>query len=398
VIGAGPAGLIAAETLAAAGYPVDLFEGAATLGRKLLVAGRGGLNLTHSEPFEALCARYGAAAAWMRPHLDAFGPDALRAWAAGLGIETFVGSSGRVFPTGMKAAPLLRAWVRRLRALGVRVHLRHRWEGWEADGRLRFATPEGVGHHTARAVILALGGASWPHLGSDGAWVAPLAALGIGLAPLRPANCGFDLAADPERLARLAGQRLPTVTLSFGAVTRRGEITLTATGIEGGLVYGLSAALREAIAADGLARPRLDLLPDWPAERIADRLAAPRGARSLSTVLRRVLPLSAPAVGLLALLGPHPLPAAPHSLAALIKGLDLPLIRPRPIAEAISTAGGVCLDEVGSGLMLRRRPGCFVAGEMLDWEAPTGGYLLTGCFATGRAAALGAADWMDRQS
>lgn len=385
VIGAGPAGLMAAEVMAKQGLAVQVFDAMPSPGRKFLLAGKGGLNLTHSEPAEHFIARYGAAAGFMAPLLAEFGPDHLRAWAGGLGIETFVGSSGRVFPAQMKAAPLLRAWVRRLRGLGVSLHPRRRWLGWDAGNRLRFAGPEGEETVEARACVLALGGASWPHLGSDGGWVSLLAAKGVEIAPLKPANCGFDLDWSASFAERFAGGRTGTVELSFAGQRRRGEITLTAAGIEGGAVYGLAAQLRDSLEASGEAVLHVDLMPDWSAERVAAALARPRGSRSLSTFLKKALPLSPTALGLLREVAPATEPSA-----GLIKALPLRLLRPRPLAEAISTAGGIELAEVDDSLMLKRLPGTFAAGEMLDWEAPTGGYLLTGCFATGYRAGLAA--------
>lgn len=390
VVGAGPAGLIAAEVMAARGLTVEVFDAMPSPGRKFLLAGKGGLNLTHSEPPERFGARYGAAAAFMAPLLAKFGPEHLRAWAAGLGVETFVGSSGRVFPAEMKAAPLLRAWIRRLRSQGVVLHPRRRWLGWDAGGRLRFAGPGGDEEAIeAKACILALGGASWPQLGSDGGWAPILAEKGVEIAPLRPANCGFDLDWSPSFAERFAGGRTGTVELSFAGIKRRGEITITATGIEGGAVYGLSAELRDGLAASGEAVLRVDLMPDWSPERVAAALARPRGSRSLSTFLKKALPLNPMA---LALLREVTREATPAALAGAIKALPLRLRRPRPLAEAISTAGGIALAELDGNLMLKRLPGIFAAGEMLDWEAPTGGYLLTGCFATGHAAGLAAAD------
>ena len=397
VVGAGPAGLMAAQRLAERGHAVALYEAQPTPGRKLLRAGKGGLNLTHGEPAERFLTRYGARAGRLAPLLAAFGPAELRAWAADLGVETFVGSSGRVFPRAMKAAPLLRAWLGRLAALGVTLHPRHRWQGWAEDGALAFATPDGPRTIRPAATVLALGGASWPRLGSDGAWVGPLTGLGLAIAPLRPANCGFDCDWSPAFAARAAGSRLAPVTFSFAGQSRRGELTLTASGIEGGLVYAFAAALRDALEQTGTAAPILDLLPDWPAERVVAALARPRGARSFSTFLRKVLPpLAAPAIGLLRECLPAEVLADPAALASGIKGLPLPLRRPRPLAEAISTAGGVDFAELDDGLMVRKRPGVFLAGEMLDWEAPTGGYLLTACFATGAAAGSAAADWLER--
>lgn len=387
VVGAGPAGLMAAEAMAEGGLTVEVFDAMPSPGRKFLLAGRGGLNLTHSEPMERFLPRYGAAAGFMAPLLAAFGPAELRAWAEGLGVRTFVGSSGRVFPEEMKAAPLLRAWLRRLRAMGVRLHARRRWLGWDAAGRWRFAGPDGEERVEAAAGVLALGGASWPNLGSDGGWVPILGAEGVRVSPLRPANCGFDLDWSPLFAERFAGGRTGTVELSHGGKRLRGEVTITATGIEGGAVYALSAGLRDEIAAWGAARLTLDLMPDWTPERVAAALARPHGSKSVSTALKKALPLSPVA---LALLREVAGPLRPAALAPLVKALPLAPLRPRPLAEAISTAGGIALDEVDGALMLRRRPGIFAAGEMLDWEAPTGGYLLTGCMASGYTAGRGA--------
>ena len=399
IVGAGPAGLMAAETLAERGFAVDVFDAMASPGRKFLLAGKGGLNLTHSESSERFITRYGEAAPRLGPLLAEFGPDHLRAWAQRLGVETFVGSSGRVFPAEMKAAPLLRAWMRRLRGLGVRLHVRHRWLGWGEDGGLRFATPAGEVLVHPAATLLALGGGSWARLGSDGAWTTLLARRGIAITPLRPANCGFDADWSPVFAQRFAGSRLATVTLGFDGHRLRGEIAITATGIEGGAVYALSAPIRDAIAARGTATLTLDLKPDWSAERVTAALARPRGAKSLSTFLTKALGLSPVAIGLLRETLPAETLADPVRLGLAVKGLNLSLKRPRPLDEAISTAGGIAWAELDEALMLRRLPGTFAAGEMLDWEAPTGGYLLTACFATGRRAGLGAADYLaDRRN
>jgi len=392
IIGAGPAGLMAAETLAGQGIAAAVYDAMPSPGRKFLLAGKGGLNLTHSEAPERFIARYGARAdVFARLLLADFGPAELRAWTEGLGITTFVGSSGRVFPAEMKAAPLLRAWLRRLRGLGVNLHVRHRWLGWDDRGALRFATLAGEIAVTAEATILALGGASWPQLGSDGAWATVLAERGVEIAPLAPANCGFDCDWSPLFAERFAGSRLGTVQLSFAGQSVRGDITLSATGIEGGSIYALSAALRDAIAAEGRAELTLDLMPDWNAERLHAALARPRGSRSLSTFLGKALPLKAPALGLLREVLPREVLETPARLAEIVKALPVVLKRPRPLAEAISTAGGVRFEDLDEHLMLKTLPGVFIAGEMLDWEAPTGGYLLTGCLASGRAAGLGVA-------
>jgi uncharacterized flavoprotein (TIGR03862 family) len=407
VIGGGPAGLMAAEALSQGGVQVDLFDAMPSVGRKFLLAGKGGLNLTHSEPIEPFLGRYAERRAALEPSVLAFGPQALRDWAAGQGIETFVGTSGRVFPRDMKAAPLLRAWLHRLRACGVRLHARHRWLGWSADGALRFDTPAGEQHHAADAVVLALGGASWPRLGSDGAWVPLLQSRGAVVAPLRASNCGFDAAPTaPGRSGwsdhlreRFAGQPVKPVAASFTDATGRterqqGEFVLTATGIEGSLVYAFSARLREAIAAQGSATLVLDLLPAHSAEQVLAETRRPRGPRSLSTHLKSRLGLQGLKMALLhELLQPAQL-ADPLALAQAIKALPLTLAAPRPVDEAISTAGGIAFESLDEHLMLRNAPGVFCAGEMLDWEAPTGGYLLTACFATGRTAGLGALQWL----
>lgn len=407
IIGGGPAGLMAAEVLAAAGHAVTVFDAKPSVGRKFLLAGKGGLNLTHSEPFEPFVGRFGARAAQIEPLLRSFDADALRAWAAGLGVETFVGSSGRVFPADLKAAPLLRAWLHRLRAAGVKFAMRHRWTGWAAEpgmGALRFATPDGERLVTPAATLLALGGASWPQLGSDGAWAPWLAARGVDVAPLQPANCGFDIgptAAHPagpgwsERFAsEFAGQPVKPVALEAeGFPRRQGEFVITATGIEGSLVYAASAVLRDRIARDGSATLHLDLLPQLPPERVLAEVKHPRGSRSLSSHLKSRLHLGPLKLGLLHELLTREQMLDAIALAAALKALPLTLQNPRPVAEAISTAGGVRFEALTDGLMLKALPGVFCAGEMLDWEAPTGGYLLTASLASGRAAALGIASW-----
>ncbi len=392
IIGAGPAGLFAAETLATAGLPVTVYERMPRVARKLLLAGRGGLNLTHSEPLERFLARYRPVAPQLRAAITAFPPDALRAWCEGLGQETFVGTSGRVFPRAMKTSPLLRAWLERLARLGVEIETGHRWIGW--DGRtLTFETPQGAVAVTPRATILAAGGASWPRLGSDGAWTAAFAGEGIAVAPLAPSNCGVEIAWSEIVRSRCAGQPLKRIAVSAGGETVRGEAMITGHGLEGGAIYAASAPIREQIAAHGAAAIRIDLRPDETEAAIAARLQRPRGKQSLATYLRKALSLDPQAVALLqeaAFAAGTPLAAqAPDALAAAVKAVPLTATGLAPLARAISTAGGVRFDEVDDTLMLRRRPGVFVAGEMLDWDAPTGGYLLQACFATGRAAALG---------
>ncbi|PKO73641.1 MAG: aminoacetone oxidase family FAD-binding enzyme [Betaproteobacteria bacterium HGW-Betaproteobacteria-17] len=397
VIGGGPAGLMAAEVLSQGGVGVDLYDAMPSLGRKFLLAGVGGMNITHSEPFDIFLSRFGARAADIQPLLEAFPPDALREWIHGLGVETFVGSSGRVFPTGMKAAPLLRAWLHRLREAGVRFHVRHRWLGWRADGALRFASPQGELAVRADAVVLALGGGSWANLGSNGAWVPLLAQRGVEVAPLLPSNCGFDVAGGwSEHLKnRFAGQPLKTVALRFTDAAgrgheRRGELMLSDRGIEGSLVYALSAPLRDTIAAQGAMTVQFDLAPDKPLARVMAEVAHPRGARSLSSHLQSRAGIKGVKMALLReILSPVQL-NDPVQLAHAIKSLPITLAAPRPLDEAISSAGGVRFETLDGRLMLRDLPGVFCAGEMLDWEAPTGGYLLTACFASGRAAGQGA--------
>lgn len=470
VIGAGPAGLMAAETLAQAGHPVDVYDAMPSVARKFLLAGKGGMNITHSEPLPAFIGRYGSRAAQLDPMIRDFDPDTLRAWIEGLGVGTFVGSSGRVFPTDMKAAPLLRAWMQRLRDAGVRFHMRHRWIGWDEDGALRFVVggavaavraaqggagggvgadagagtgadgdagagadaragvvasagpdaPAGairagarpgaaasassgpsaneVGVHAA-ATVLALGGASWPRLGSDGAWVPLLAATGTTVAPLKPANCGFDIAWTPFFSDKFAGAPLRAITAQVTNLhgithTRTGECIVTATGIEGGLIYALSAALRDTIATVGSATLTIDLAPGLSFERVLEEIQWPRGSKSMANHLRSRVRIEGVKAGLLREVLDAGGFADPQRLARTIKALPLTLIAPRPIAEAISTAGGVQFESMDARGMLLARPGVFCAGEMLDWEAPTGGYLLTACFASGRAAGKGVAAWL----
>jgi uncharacterized flavoprotein (TIGR03862 family) len=387
IIGGGPAGLMAAEVIAAAGVAVTLFERMPSVGRKLLMAGRGGLNLTHSEPLDRFRARYGDASAWMGPLLDAFPPQALIGWCEGLGQPTFVGSSGRVFPKAMKASPLLRAWIRRLEGLGVRFVMQARWTGWNETGALTFADGS---TYAADAVLLALGGASWPRLGADGGWTALLP--DIQIAPLRPANCGFAVEWSAIFRDRFAGTPLKRIALSLGDRTVEGEAMITAKGVEGGAVYALSAPARETIARDGSASLRIDLRPDMTLATLAERLdEGSRGSASLSSFLRKRAGLAPVAVGLIQ--------EARHAgqtkpLPALVKSLPLRLTAPFGLARAISTAGGIARSELDERLMLKKRPGVFAAGEMLDWEAPTGGYLLQGCMATGVAAGRGVLAWL----
>jgi uncharacterized flavoprotein (TIGR03862 family) len=398
VIGGGPAGLLAAEVLARGGARVTLYDRMPSAGRKFLLAGRGGLNLTHSEEPERLLERYGDALPHLRAAIAAFSPADLRAWCEGLGQSTFVGSSGRVFPQAFKASPLLRAWLRRLDAAGVAFKPRHLWAGWNEDGDLRFDSAGGQVAVRADATVLALGGASWPRLGSDGGWVDVMTRAGITVTPLAPANCAVTAGWSEMFASRFEGQPLKRVALSFAGRTVRGEAIITRDGLEGGAIYALSAPLRAAIAANGEARVHIDLRPDIAASALEQRLCAPRGKQSLATNLRKTLALSPAAVGLLheaTIASPERLSGlAPAALAALIKAVPVRLIGVAPLANAISTAGGITFREIDDGFMLRRRPGVFVAGEMLDWEAPTGGYLLQAAFSTGAAAARGALNWL----
>jgi uncharacterized flavoprotein (TIGR03862 family) len=396
IVGAGPAGLFAAERLAGSGLAVAVYDRMPSAGRKFLLAGRGGLNLTHAEPIDAFIERYGTRAAWMDPLIRAFPPQVLRDWCHGLGIPTFVGSSRRIFPEGMKASPLLRAWLARLSALGVIIRRRHEWTGFGADGALAFTTPDGPATVAADAAILALGGVSWPRLGSDGGWVPILEAAGIPVAPLLPANCGFAVAWSPHIADRFAGAPLKRIALSFAGRTVRGEAVLTRTGIEGGAVYALAPALRHALLRDGTALPTLDLKPDMGEAEIAARLAQGSAADSTATRLRRTLGLAGPAYPLLRESASATDLGAPGALARAVKAVPLRLIGTAPIGRAISTAGGIPFEALDDGLMIRDRPGLFAAGEMLDWEAPTGGYLLQACFATGAAAARGVSAWLRR--
>lgn len=432
VIGGGPAGLMAADVLSASGLPVELFDAMPSVGRKFLLAGKGGLNLTHGEASALFLQRYGAARRHMAPWLERFGPEHIRAWARDLGVSTFVGSSGRVFPTDLKAAPLLRAWMHRLRAQGVKFHTRHRWVGWSAAATSPAHAPTGMRTHTlqfehrngldeadrmisvaARAVVLTLGGASWARLGSDGAWLPWLAACGVAVAPLRPSNCGFDVAhpaggvwqpgwSDHLR-ERFAGQPLKTVALrcidqAGGAWQQRGEFVVTATGIEGSLVYAASAMLRDSIEAKGHAEAFIDLLPDRSADFVRSEVMRPRGPRSLSTHLKSRLGIDGVKAALLYELLPRAVLADPVALASALKALPIRLVAPRPIDEAISTAGGVRFDAMDEGLLLKALPGVFCAGEMLDWEAPTGGYLLTASLASGSWAGQHVQEWLGREA
>lgn len=398
VIGGGPAGLMAAETLARHGHRVVIYERMPSLGRKFLMAGRGGLNLTHSEELPQFLLRYGAAERHLRRAIEAFPPARLRAFSEELDQPTFVGTSGRVFPKAMKASPLLRAWLRRLDAMGAHVALRHHWRGWDAGNALMFDTPDGPVKVEADVTVLALGGASWPRLGSDGGWVAILRQQGIGVSNLRPANSGF-LAEWSEHLRQHAGQPLKRVALSFDGVTTRSEAMITQTGIEGGGIYALSAALRTAIETSGEAILTIDLLPDMTMAEAVKRIGLPRGKQSLSSRLRKSLALSPVAIALAQEAMQGKLAAlTPDEMAAKLKALPVRLTGVAPIARAISSAGGVPFGELDDDYMVKCKPGLFLAGEMLDWEAPTGGYLLQACFATGVAAGEGAARWLAKRA
>jgi uncharacterized flavoprotein (TIGR03862 family) len=392
---------MAAEVLAQAGAGVTVYDAMPSVGRKFLLAGRGGLNLTHSEALPAFLARYGAAAPHLAPAIDAFSPENLRVWSEALGQPTFVGSSGRVFPQAFKASPLLRAWLRRLDAQGVQLRLRHRWTGWDGAGHLSFDTPDGPVVVEAGATVLALGGASWPRLGSDGGWAETLAAKGVTISPLRPANCGFTVAWSDIFRDRFEGHPLKGAGLSLGGRSERGEAMITRTGIEGGAVYALSAALREAIASSGQATLRIALRPDIETSDLVARLSVPRGKQSQSNFLRKAAHLSPVGIGLVqeaAIASGVSLSSlSAENLAERINAVPVILTGTAPIARAISTAGGIAFSELDADFMIRRLPGVFAAGEMLDWEAPTGGYLLQAAFATGAAAGRGVLKWRERR-
>jgi uncharacterized flavoprotein (TIGR03862 family) len=399
IIGAGPAGLMAAETLAQSGIGVAVFDAMPSVGRKFLMAGRGGLNLTHSEPLDAFLTRYREATPKLASAIESFPPERLRAWCEALGQPTFVGSSGRIFPKALKASPLLRAWLRRLGAMGVSFSMRHRWIGWDDSGRVSFQTPDGQRVIAADATVLALGGASWPRLGSDGSWTETLRARGASISPLKPSNCGFTVNWSDIFRERFEGEPLKGITLAFGGRNVRGEAVITRAGIEGGAVYALSAELREAILTSGQATLQVALRPDIATGDLVKRLSASRGKQSFSNWLRKAAQMSPVAIGLLQEVA-HASPVSLASLSAerlveLINALPLQLSGIAPIARAISSAGGISFDELDTGFMLRRLPGVFAAGEMLDWEAPTGGYLLQACFATGFAAGRGALGWLN---
>lgn len=400
VIGAGPAGLMAAEVLAQGGANVTVYDAMPSAGRKFLMAGRGGLNLTHSEPLPQFIARYREAMPHLKAAIEAFPPQALRDWSEALGQETVVGSSGRVFPKAFKASPLLRAWLRRLDSQGVKLVLRHRWTGWGEQGGLRFATPDGARVVEPSATVLALGGASWPRLGSDGVWAELLSPRGVKISRLRPANCGFAVAWSTIFRDRFEGQPLKGVALSFGAHTVRGEAIVTRTGIEGGAVYALSADLREAIIRSGQVTLHVALRPGLDMKELIAKVSVPKGKQSLSNFLRKAVSLSPVAIGLLQeaakASGTSLASLSQPDLARLINAVPIELTGLAPIARAISTAGGIAFSEIDVDFMLRRLPGVFVAGEMLDWEAPTGGYLLQASFATGVVAGRGALKWLSK--
>jgi uncharacterized flavoprotein (TIGR03862 family) len=385
--------------LSQAGIKVDLYDGMPSVGRKFLLAGVGGMNITHSEAYPAFLSRYAERAPQIAPLLRGFGAEALCQWIHELGIETFVGSSGRVFPTDMKAAPLLRAWLKRLRDSGVVIHTRHRWIGWNEQGNLLIHSPDGEKAVQADATLLALGGGSWARLGSDGAWMRPLEQRGVGLAPLQPSNCGFEVQAWSELMvSKFAGAPLKNVAIGLNDdVPRLGECVITATGIEGSLIYALSAPIREAINQQGSATVHIDLLPGRPVDKVQAALSKPRGSRSMAKHLHSQLGIDGVKAALLRELTSVETFADMALLARAIKALPVMLVKTRPLDEAISSAGGVLFESMDEGLMLKALPGVFCAGEMLDWEAPTGGYLLTACFASGRAAGLGMVEWLRRQ-
>ncbi len=395
VAGGGPAGLMAAEVMSQGGLRVDVYDAMSSVGHKFLRAGTGGLNITHSEPFDKFLSRYGPRRAEIEPLLRQFGPQDLRNWVHVLGFETFVGTSGRVFPVGMKASPLLRAWLKRLQDGGVTFHLRHKWLGWNEDASLRFGTPESEISVTPDAAILALGGGSWRRLGSDGAWVNLLRQAGVRVEALKPSNCGFDIRWSDHFRERYNGHPVKPVILTFkDSFRQQGEFIVTETGVEGSLIYAASALLRDEIEANGTAIIQLDLAPNFSEGQVMERLARPRGSKTMSSHLERTLAIRGVKSGLLREFAAREDFEKNEILAKAIKGLTVPLISPRPLDEAISTAGGVSFKELDEQLMIRKIPGVFCAGEMLDWEAPTGGYLLTACFSSGRAAGLGVLKWI----
>ncbi len=398
VIGGGPAGLMAAEVLSQGGLRVDLFDSMPSAGRKLLVAGKGGLNLTHAESREQFLSKYGDRRSYLEPFLDKFGPEELVKWVHELGTDTFIGTSKRVFPVGMKTYPVLRAWLIRLREAGVVMHMRHKWRGWNKEGAICFDTPEGLVGINPKVMVLALGGGSWARLGSTGEWVDILQERGIKVAKLKPSNCGFDVPWSDHFRSRYEGFPLKSVAIIKAgsqeiADHKRGEFVVTKHGVEGSLIYAFSAMLRDEIEIFGKTSIKVDLAPGWSYERLLEKLSLPRGSRTISGHLEKSVHLKGVKVGLIREFIPKEDLYTPDRLATAIKGLTIPLTASRPLDEAISSAGGICFDELNSRLMIRSLPGVFCAGEMLDWEAPTGGYLLSGCFATGRVAGEGALDW-----
>jgi uncharacterized flavoprotein (TIGR03862 family) len=393
IIGGGPAGLMAAEVLNQGGVQVDVYDSMPSFGRKFLMAGKSGLNLTHSEPYEKFIARYGDKQKQMETHLKNFTPDDLRGWAQELGVETFVGTSGRVFPKEMKASPLLRAWLKRLQEGGVNFHTRHNWKGWQGDS-LIFDSPEGEIRIKPDATVLALGGASWPRLGSRGEWTSWLEQAGVKVEPFRPSNCGFIVNWSKHFSEKFHGQPIKSVVLSFEDFKQQGEFIVTKTGVEGGLIYAASSKLRDALQSTGGAALTLDLAPDSSREKLTAALARPRGSRTMTTHIEKTTGLKGVKIGLLYEFVSREDFANFEKLADAIKALRIPLIATSPIEKAISSAGGINFEELDGNLMLRKMPGVFCAGEMLDWEAPTGGYLLTACFATGRGAGKGALEWL----
>jgi uncharacterized flavoprotein (TIGR03862 family) len=397
IVGAGPAGLIAAERLALAEVDVTVHERMPSPARKFLFAGRGGLNLTHSEERASFLTRYGQAADWLAPAITAFPPEALGKWSEGLGEPVFTGTSGRIFPKHFKTTPLLRSWLRRLTRLGVQIVPRSTWTGFDAEGRLTFDGPDGTQTVKSQATLLALGGASWPRLGSDGRWTSILSAQGIAVTPLQPVNCGFEVAWSDFFRDKFQGEPLKRIALTFDGTTVRGEALVTAEGLEGGAIYALSGRIREVLSGTGTAQIQLDLRPDLDIAAIITRLSGSRGTKSMATFLRKSLKLPPVAIALLHEGRPGSLPSDPAVLAGLIKAVPLNLTGVRPIDRAISSAGGIALGEINKSYMLRALPGVFVAGEMLDWDAPTGGYLLQGAFSTGLAAANGILAWLDQK-
>jgi uncharacterized flavoprotein (TIGR03862 family) len=395
IIGGGPAGLMAAEVISAQGLKVDVYDSMPSLGRKFLLAGKGGLNITHSESFDKFVSRYGERRAKIEPLLNVFGPEELRQWVHGFGIDTFVGTSGRVFPVGMKASPLLRAWLKRLNDSGVTFHLRHKWTGWLPDKSLHFVSADGDVAIKADAVLLALGGGSWARLGSEGAWTLWLRSVGAEVEPLRPSNCGFDVAWTSYFRERFEGHPIKSVVLSFGSFHQQGEFVVTKEGVEGSLIYAASALLRDEIEARGQAVMMLDLAPDRSHEWLMERLSRPRGSRSMASHLEKTVNIKGVKAGLLREFVPKEDFWNLQPLAHFIKNLPIPLIATRPLDEAISSAGGVTFESLDEHLMLRAMPGVFCAGEMLDWEAPTGGYLITACMASGYAAGHGVLNWLE---